>query len=204
MYDTGFLRLLRGVRAKAMKLLFDFFPIIIFFAVYKLYDIFVATAALMVGAALQVGWSWYRHRRVDTLYWVTLGLTLALGGLTLFLKDETFIKWKPTVVNWLFAMAFFISQYVGSKPILQRMMSKNISLPDPIWARLNWSWITFFMAVGAANLYVAFSGHFSDDDWVNFKLFGMMGLTIVFVIGQAFYLSRHIKPDQDHDTQQGQ
>jgi intracellular septation protein len=203
-YDTGFLRPLRGTRTKAMKLLFDFFPIFIFFLVYKLYGIFVATAALMVSAAVQVGWSWYRHRRVDTLYWVTLGLTLALGGATLLLKDETFIKWKPTVVNWLFALAFLISQYVGSKPILQRMMAKNISLPDTIWTRLNWSWIIFFTAIGATNLYVAFSGHFSDDDWVNFKLFGMMGLTIVFVIGQAFYLSRHIKPDQDHDTQQGQ
>jgi len=187
-----------------MKLLFDFFPIFIFFVVYKLYGIFVATAALMVSAVVQVGWSWFRHRRVDTLYWVTLGLTLVLGGATLLLQDETFIKWKPTVVNWLFAAAFLISQYVGSKPILQRMMSANISLPNPIWARLNWSWIIFFTVIGAINLYVAFSGHFTDDQWVDFKLFGMMGLTIVFVIGQAFYLSRHIKPEQDQDTQQGQ
>ena len=187
-----------------MKLLFDFFPIFIFFIVYKLYDIFVATAALMISAAVQVGWSWFRHRRVDTLYWVTLGLTMALGGATLLLQDETFIKWKPTVVNWLFAAAFLISQYVGAKPILQRMMANNISLPDPIWTRLNWSWILFFTVMGATNLYVAFSGHFSDDAWVNFKLFGMMGMTIVFVIGQAFYLSRHIKPEQDQDTQEGQ
>ena len=187
-----------------MKLLFDFFPIFIFFIVYKLYGIFVATAALMVSAVVQVGWSWFRHRRVDTLYWVTLGLTLVLGGATLLLQDETFIKWKPTVVNWLFAAAFLISRYVGSKPILQRMMSANISLPNVIWLRLNWSWIIFFTVIGAINLYVAFSGHFTDDQWVDFKLFGMMGLTIVFVIGQAFYLSRHIKPEQDQDTQQGQ
>jgi len=187
-----------------MKLLFDFFPIFIFFIVYKLYGIFVATAALMVSAVVQVGWSWFRHRRVDTLYWVTLGLTLVLGGATLLLQDETFIKWKPTVVNWLFAAAFLISRYVGSKPILQRMMSANISLPNAIWLRLNWSWIIFFTVIGAINLYVAFSGHFTDDQWVDFKLFGMMGLTIIFVIGQAFYLSRHIKPEQDQDTQQGQ
>lgn len=187
-----------------MKLLFDFFPIFIFFVAYKLYGIFVATAALMISAVVQVGWSWFRHRRVDTLYWVTLGLTLVLGGATLLLQDETFIKWKPTVVNWLFAAAFLISQYVGSKPILQRMMADNISLPDVIWTRLNWSWIIFFTAMGVLNLYVAFSGQFSDDAWVNFKLFGMLGLTIVFLIGQAFYLSRHIKPEQDHDTQEGQ
>jgi intracellular septation protein len=202
-YDTVFLQCLRAVRAQTMKLLFDFFPILVFFVAYKLYGIFVATAVLMGAAVVQVGWSWLRHRRVDKLYWVTLGLTLVLGGFTLVLKDDTFIKWKPTVVNWLFALAFFISQYVGSKPILQRMMSNNIDLPDPIWTRLNWSWIIFFTAIGAVNLYVAFSGHFSENDWVNFKLFGMMGLTIAFVIGQAFYLSRHIKTDQDHDTGPG-
>ena len=183
-----------------MKLLFDFFPIIIFFIAYKLYDIFVATGVLMVAAVAQVGWSWHRHRRVDTLYWVTLGLTLFLGGATLVLKDQTFIKWKPTVVNWLFALAFFISRYVGSKPILQRMMADTISLPDPVWTRLNWSWIIFFTTMGTLNLYVAFSGHFNDDDWVNFKLFGMMGMTVLFVIAQGFYLSRHIKVDQDQDT----
>ena len=187
-----------------MKLLFDFFPIFIFFVVYELYDIYVATEALMVSAVVQVGWSWFRHRRVDTLYWVTLGLTLVLGGITLLLHNPAFIKWKPTVVNWLFAAAFLISQYVGAKPILQRMMAKNISLPDPIWARLNWSWITFFVVIGAINLYVAFSGHFTEEQWVKFKLFGMLGMTIVFVIGQAFYLSRHIKPEQDQDTQEGQ
>jgi len=186
-----------------MKLLFDFFPIFIFFIVYKLYGIFVATAALMVSAVVQVGWSWFRHRRVDTLYWVTLGLTLTLGGATLLLQDETFIKWKPTVVNWLFAAAFLISQYVGSKPILQRMMANNITLPDAIWTRLNWSWITFFTIIGAVNLYVAFSGHFSDDAWVNFKLFGLMGLTLIFVLLQAFYLAKYIA-DEDEDRHSGE
>ena len=203
MYDTVFLRSLRVIRTTTMKLLFDFFPIFVFFVAYKLYGIFVATAVLMAAAVVQVGWSWFRHRRVDNLYWVTLGLTLVLGGFTLVLKDDTFIKWKPTVVNWLFAAAFLVSQYVGSKPILQRMMSNNIDLPDAIWTRLNWSWIIFFTAIGAVNLYVAFSGHFDENAWVNFKLFGMMGLTIIFVIGQAFYLSRHIKADQDHNTGQG-
>lgn len=184
-----------------MKLLFDFFPILLFFVAYKLYDIYVATAVAMVAGIAQVAWSWHRHRRVETLNLVTLGLILVLGGATLFLKDETFIKWKPTVVNWLFALAFFISQYVGHKPILQRMMAANISLPNAIWTRLNWSWIIFFTAIGAVNLYVAY--HFSTDTWVNFKLFGMLGLTVVFVIGQAVYLSRHVKHDEDQDTEQG-
>lgn len=185
-----------------MKLLFDFFPILLFFIAYKLYDIYVATAVLMVAVVVQVGWSWHRHRRVETMYWVTLGLTLVFGGATLLLQDETFIKWKPTLVNWLFALAFLISQYVGPKPILQRMMANNFDLPSPIWVRLNWIWIIFFTAIGAVNLYVAF--HFDTNTWVNFKLFGMMGLTILFVIGQGFYLSRHITHPHDHDTKQGE
>ena len=186
-----------------MKLLFDFFPIFIFFIVYRLFDIYVATAALMISAVVQVGWSWFRHRRVDTLYWVTLGSTLTLGGATLLLKDETFIKLKPTVLDWLFALAFLISQYAGSKPIVQRMMMKQIALPDAIWRRLNWSWIIFFTVSGAANLYVAFSGQFSEKAWVNFKVFGTLGMMVVFFIGLGFYINRHIEPDQDHDTEQG-
>jgi intracellular septation protein len=187
-----------------MKLFFDFFPIVLFFVAYKLYDIYVATAAAMAAAVIHVAWSWYRHRSVENMQWVVMGSIVVLGGATLLLHDDTFIKWKPTVVNWAFALAFLISQYVGRKPILQRLMAENISLPTEIWTRLNWSWIIFFTAGGAANLYVAFSGHFDQSEWVNFKLFGMLGLTFLFVIGQAFYLSRHVKPDQDHDPQQGQ
>jgi len=186
-----------------MKLLFDFLPIFLFFVAYKLYDIYVATAAAMVVAVIHVAWSWYRHRQVENMQWIVMGSIVVLGGATLLLHDDTFIKWKPTVVNWVFALAFYLSQYIGSKPILKRVMADNIALPDEIWTRLNWSWIIFFVAVGAANLYVAFSGRFDRDEWVNFKLFGMMGLTIAFVIGQAFYLSRHVKPEQDQDTEQG-
>lgn len=196
-----FFATLRAARIETMKLLFEFFPIFLFFIAYKVYNIYVATAVAMVASIATVGWSWYRHRHVETLSWVTLGLIIVLGGATLLLQDETFIKWKPTVVNWLFALVFFVSQYVGSKPILQRMMATNISLPNEIWIRLNWGWIGFFVAIGAANLYVAFN--FDTDTWVNFKLFGMMGLTILFVIGQALYLSRHIIHDQDHDGEQG-
>jgi intracellular septation protein len=186
-----------------MKLLFEFLPIFIFFVAYELYDIYVATAAAMVVAVIHVAWSWYREHRVENMQWVVMGSIVILGGATLLLHDDTFIKWKPTVVNWAFALAFFISRYIGSKPILQRLMAENITLPDQIWTRLNWSWIIFFVAVGAINLYVAFSGHYDQATWVKFKMFGMMGMTIVFVICQALYLSRHVKPEHDHDAEQG-
>lgn len=188
------LRRRRAFRYETMKFLFDLLPIILFFVAYKLYDIYVATAVAIAASVLQVGWSWFRHGKVENMQWVTLILIVVLGGLTLFLKDETFIKWKPTLVNWLFAAVFLGSQYIGSRSILQRMMAANISLPESVWQRLNWLWVSFFVVLGGANLYVAYN--FDTDTWVNFKLFGMMGLTIAFVIGQGFYLSRHIKDEE--------
>jgi intracellular septation protein len=189
--------------AKIMKLLFDFLPILIFFIAYELYDIYVATAAAMAVAVAHLAWSWYREHRIENLQWVVVGSIVVLGGATLLFHDDTFIKWKPTVVNWAFALAFLISHYVGDRSILHRLMAENISLPTPIWRRLNWSWIVFFFIAGVLNLYVAFSGHFDQATWVKFKLFGMTGLTFIFFIGQAFYLSRHIKSEPNHDTQQG-
>lgn len=178
-----------------MKLLFDFLPIVLFFVAYKLYDIYIATAVAIAASVIQVGWAWFRHGKVENMHWITLGVIVVFGGLTLILRDETFIKWKPTLVNWLFAAAFLGSQFIGKQSLLKRMMAANITLPEPIWLRLNMSWVSFFVAMGAANLYVAFN--YDTDTWVNFKLFGMMGLTIIFIIAQAFYLSRHIKPDQE-------
>lgn len=177
-----------------MKFLVDFLPILLFFLAYKLYDIYVATAVAIVASVIQVAWSWFRHRKVENIQWITMGLIVVLGGLTLLLKDETFIKWKPTLVNWLFAVVFLGSQYIGSKSVLQRMMAANITLPEPVWHRLNWIWVSFFTALGAINLYVAY--HYDTETWVNFKLFGMMGLTILFIIAQGFYLSRYIKADE--------
>lgn len=176
-----------------MKLLVDFLPILLFFVAYKLYDIYIATAVAIAASVIQVAWSWLRHRKVENMQWVTMGLIVVLGGLTLMLRDETFIKWKPTLVNWLFAAVFLASQYIGSKSVLQRMMAGNLTLPEPVWQRLNWIWVSFFVALGAINLYVAYS--YDTETWVNFKLFGMMGLTIVFIIAQGFYLSRYIKAD---------
>ena len=216
-----------------MKLLADFFPILLFFVAYKLYGIYVATAVAIAASVIQVATSWYRHRQVEKMHLATLGLLVVFGGLTIALQDRAFIMWKPSIVNWLFATVFLASHFVGDKPLVQRMMSHAIEVPRPVWSRLNQLWVLFFIALGAANLYVvsdffaaesqlqATSGIreidltqcgelFQDatlalcreaqqleESWVNFKLFGMLGLTVVFVIGQAFYLARHVKDEEE-------
>ncbi len=220
-----------------MKLLIDFFPVLLFFAAYKLYDIYVATAVAIAASVLQVGWIWLRHRRTETMHLVTLGLLVVFGGLTIVLQDRTFIMWKPSIVNWLFAAVFLGSHFIGERPIVERMMSHAVHLPSRTWRRLNLMWTAFFIFSGLANLYVAngfftaeqaliaaagqaeidlancagtYSGELldlcksaqsSEETWVNFKLFGMMGLTIAFVVAQAFYLARHIQdPDNPAET----
>jgi len=127
------------------------------------------------------------------MHLVTLALVVIMGGATVISQDKTFIQWKPTVVNWLFATAFFGSQFIGEKTILQRMMGQNLSLPAPAWQKLNYAWVAFFTFSGIANLYVAYN--FSEDIWVNFKLFGLLGLTFVFIIAQSFYLYRFMNPE---------
>jgi intracellular septation protein len=176
-----------------MKLLFDFLPILLFFIAYKLADIYVATAVLIAVTLAQVGWIWLRQRRVEKIPLFTAGLVLALGGATLILHDPIFVKWKPTVVNGLFALVFLGSCFIGQKSLLERMMGEQLELPAPIWVKLTLAWAAFFLAMGLANLYVAFN--FDENTWVNFKLFGMLGLTLVFVLAQAAYMSRHIKSD---------
>jgi len=174
-----------------MKLLFDLFPVVLFFIAYKMYDIYVATAVIIVASVVQVGYFYLKHKRVEKMHIITLALILVLGGLTLILQDEDFIKWKPTIVNWGFALVFLGSHYIGQKPIVERMMGQAISLPSEIWIRLSWLWIAFFIISGITNLYVAFN--YDTDTWVNFKLFGLMGMTIVFIIIQGIYISRYIQ-----------
>jgi len=174
-----------------MKLLIDFFPIIVFFTAFKLYDIYVATAVLIIASLLQTCIHWWVHRKFETMHLVTLILVCVFGGLTLLLHDETFIKWKPSVINWLFALAFIGSQFIGEKNLLQRMMGDHLVLPAVIWLRLNIAWTLFFIVLGAANLYVAF--HFDTATWVNFKMFGLLGATFVFVLGQSIYLARYVE-----------
>jgi intracellular septation protein len=178
-----------------MKFLFDLFPIVLFFVAYKMYDIYVATAVAIGAAFLQTSLFWLKNRKFEKMHVITLAILVVFGGLTLILRDPVFIKWKPTVVNWLFGATFLGSQFIGDKSLVERMMSHAITAPAPVWQRLNWAWVTFFIAMGILNIYVAYN--FSEETWVNFKLFGMMGLTLVFVFGQAFYLSRYMETEEE-------
>jgi intracellular septation protein len=173
-----------------MKLLFDFFPIFLFFIVFKISDIYAATLAAIVATAVQVAVTWLKTRKVEPMHLVSLAIIVIFGGATLFLKDELFIKWKPTVLNWLFGMAFLGSQLFGKRTLIERMLGNQIELPDLVWRRLNLSWAAFFVALGGVNLFVIYN--FSTETWFNFKLFGLLGLTFVFVIAQSIYLSRFL------------
>ena len=180
-----------------MKLLFDLFPILLFFAAYKLSggDIFIATAVAIAAGVVQLAVQWLRHRRLENMHLITLGLLIVFGGATLLFQDEMFIKWKPTVVNWLFALVFLGSHCIGKRTVMQRMLGGSIELPPAVWTRLNMAWGSFFLAVGAINLWVVYN--FSTEIWVNFKLFGILGLTGAFVVGQSFYILRHLKRDEE-------
>jgi intracellular septation protein len=217
-----------------MKLFVDFFPILLFFAAYKLEGIYVATGVAIAASAILVAWSWVRRRQVETMPLVTLGLLVLFGGLTIALRDPIFVMWKPTIVNWLFGAVFLASQFIGKRTLVERMMGKAIDIPSLVWSRLNMMWVGFFIVTGLVNLFVVYIGsgffgarealilasglhdidlsacterfgghllslcndaHAREDIWVNFKLFGMMGMTLVFVVAQAFYLSRHMKDE---------
>ena len=176
-----------------MKLLFDLFPVILFFAAFKLGDIYIATAVAIIATFAQIGWVWFKHRKVDTMLWVSLGIIAVMGGLTLLLHDETFIKWKPTILYWFFALAFGISKLLLKKNLIRTLLAEQLTLPENIWQRLNWSWFGFFLFMGFANLAVAFAFGLSTDTWVNFKLFGGMGLMLLFVIAQGLLLSKYVE-----------
>ncbi|HEX2334387.1 MAG TPA: septation protein A [Burkholderiales bacterium] len=172
-----------------MKFLFDFFPVILFFIAFKITDIYVATGVAIAATFAQVAWLKLRGRRVEPMLWASLGIIVLFGGATLLLQNETFIKWKPTVLYWLFG-AVLAGALAFRRNLIRVMLSEQVQLPDPVWARLNWSWIGFFAFMGALNLYVAYN--YSTDHWVNFKLFGGMGLMLVFVLAQALVLARFI------------
>jgi intracellular septation protein len=215
-----------------MKQLSDFFPLLLFFILYKFYldlpdefilavnswvplmkltpgqstdAIYLATLAAIVVTLVQVVLAAIIVKKVEKMPLITLALLLVFGGATLALKDPLFIQWKPSAINWLFALVFLGSQLVGDKPLIQRMMGNAIEISEPrVWAQLNLSWVAFFIVAGVANAIVApaidpFGLQLSEDTWVDFKLFGLMGMTILFVIGQAFYLARYM-PDADEET----
>lgn len=177
-----------------MKFLFDFFPILLFFIAYKFYGIYVATGVAIAASFVQIGWVLARGRKVDTMMWASLAIIVVFGGATLLLHNETFIKWKPTVLYWLFAVILLGGAWLFNKNIIRSMMGKQMTLPDPVWTKLNLSWAGFFVVMGFANLYVAYN--FSTDIWVNFKLFGSTAMMFVFVIAQSLMLSKHMDPKE--------
>jgi len=177
-----------------MQLLFDFFPLIAFFIAYKFGGIFIATGVIIAAVVLQTAVQWFRHRKVSTMSLISAALVLVFGGLTLWIHDEAFIKWKVTVVYWLFAAGFLVSQFVGDRPVVQRMLDENITLERPLWLRLNTAWVVFFAALGAINIYVMH--HFSTDTWANFKVFGVIGLTLVFTVLQGIWLAAKMPPEE--------
>lgn len=177
-----------------MKFLFDIFPVILFFIAFKFAGIYVATAIAIVATFAQIGWVWFRKRKIDTMLWVSLAVITVFGGATLLLHDETFIKWKPTVLYWLFGITLLVAELVFRKNLIKAMMGSQMELPDVVWRKLNLSWAGFFTVMGVLNLYVAFN--YSTDTWVNFKLFGGTGLLLLFAVLQAFVLSRHMDDGQ--------
>jgi intracellular septation protein len=205
-----------------MKLLFDFLPIILFFGAFKYADahkdwaaafatshfgflvaggavgpgeapVLLATVVVIVATLAQVAYLMARGRKVDLMLWVSLGLVVVLGGLTIWLHSEAFIKWKPTLLYWVMGGAFALAPLLFGKNLLKLLLGEQLELPAPVWQRLNVAWVLFFAAMGALNLWVAYS--FSTDTWVNFKLFGSIGLMLVFTVAQGLYLARYL-PDE--------
>jgi len=180
-----------------MKLLFDLFPVILFFAAFKFQGIYVATAVAIAATVVQIVWVRIKHGKVDTMLWVSFAIIGVFGGATLLLHDETFIKWKPTVLYWMFSATLFISNIFFKKNLMRSLLQEKIALPLHVWHRLNLSWSLFFAVLGFINLYVAFN--YSTDSWVNFKLFGFTGLMLVFILGQGAWLSKYIDEKKENN-----
>ena len=174
-----------------MKFLFDLFPVILFFIAFKAGDIFIATGVTIAATFAQIGWLLLRKKKIDVMFWVSLGIVVVAGGLTLLLHDETFIKWKPTVLYWAFAIGLGGSSLLFGKNLIRSVLESQVKLPDPVWKNLNLAWIGFFIFMGCANLAVAFAFNLSTDTWVNFKLFGGMGLMLLFALAQGLVLSKY-------------
>ncbi|MBI3903503.1 MAG: septation protein A [Nitrosomonadales bacterium] len=180
-----------------MKLLFDLFPIVLFFAAFKLFGIFAATATAIAATVMQIAWTKWRHGKVDTMLWVSFGIIAVFGGATLLLHDETFIKWKPTILYWVFAGTLLFSNLLLRKNLMQALLHEKLALPHKVWGHVNLAWSLFFAALGVLNLYVAFN--YTTDTWVNFKLFGTTGLMMVFVLLQATALSKYVEEDKENN-----
>ncbi len=178
-----------------MKIFLDFFPIILFFVVFKAFGIFAATAVAIVATIGQIAWLWRKNGFVEPMQWVSLGVIVVFGGATLITQDETFIKWKPTVLYWLMSSALWIAHVVFKRNLLRQLMGTQLTLPDHAWRVLLHSWAVFFTGMGFLNLWVA--DNFDTDTWVSFKLFGGLGFMLVFVVLQGMYMSRFIQEEKD-------
>lgn len=175
-----------------MKFLFDLFPVVLFVSTYMVTEsIYVATAVIIPATIAQVIYARLRHGKVDKMLWASLVLIVVMGGLTLALQDKRFIMWKPTLLYWLFAAVLAIAPLVSGTNVIKAILGKELSAPDRVWSRLNASWVAFFAAMGALNLYVAYS--FSEAFWVQFKLWGGLGLMLLFVLAQAFVLGKYVE-----------
>jgi intracellular septation protein len=174
-----------------VKFLFDLFPVILFFIVFKTMGIYAATAAAIIATLAQIAWVKYRHGKVDGMLIASGVIIVVFGGATLLLHNEAFIKWKPTVLYWLFAVVLFAAEMFWNKNLIRAVMDKQLVLPESVWRKLNHAWAGFFATMGLLNLYVAFN--FATETWVNFKLFGTMGLMLVFVVLQSVFLGKYMK-----------
>ena len=181
-----------------MKLLIDFFPIALFFAVFKLWGIYPATAVAIVATIVQIAYLRFKLGKVEPMQWVSLGVIVLFGGATLLAQDENFIKWKPTVLYWLMGAALLVGQLLLRKNLIKSLMGGQVQLPDHAWNTLNWAWSGFFSAMGGLNLWIAY--HFDTDTWVNFKMFGGLGLMLLFILVQAVYMSRFMQ-EKPQDSQ---
>ena len=174
-----------------MKFLIDFFPILLFFVAFKVWGVFVATGVAIVATFAQIAYLRHKTGKVEPMQWLSLGIIVVFGGATLLFHNEAFIKWKPTVLYWAMGGALLGSYWIMGKNLIQKLMSAQVSLPQPVWNTLNYSWAIFFIVMGFINIWVAYQ--FDLDTWVTFKMFGGMGLLLAFVIAHAIYLSRHIQ-----------
>ena len=190
-----------------MKFLFDLFPLILFFAAYKMYDIFVATAVAIAASFVQLSVFWLKNRRFETIHVVTLAALIVFGGMTLILRDPIFIKWKTTIVNWIFAAIILYSQFAAKRTVVEVLLGSKVHMSQKGWHSINLSWGLFFFFIGALNIYVAFYYGLDLDEarreeiWVNFKVFGVIGLTLVFLVIQVFNMSRFMKLDEPDSSE---
>ncbi|MBA0215900.1 septation protein A [Pectobacterium brasiliense] len=183
-----------------MKQLLDFIPLVVFFAAYKLYDIYIASGALIAATALSLVVTWVMYRKIEKMTLVTFAMVVVFGSLTLVFHNDLFIKWKVTIIYALFSAALLVSQFVMKQTLIQKMLGKELTLPQPVWGKLNFAWAMFFLVCGLVNIYIAF--WLPQNVWVNFKVFGLTGVTLLFTLICGVYIYRHLPSDQEKSEEE--